>query len=165
MQFVGNEIFLIWIKIRAQTAALVRNYSVYHFSLGTSKQAASIEGLIEARWYNSLLYCWGELKVVSFVLCVWLVSLTFNFFKLFIVVSEQRKRQVDCLYFKYWFTCLLFLVLFLRNLNITFCLYRLSSSVFLLRRCGIGTRLQHTWLHRTQQSKDSLWQRRRREGS
>ena len=79
------------------------------------------------------------MKVSSFVVCVWPVALTFELYRSICpVVREQRQRRVDCLYFKYWFMCSSVLVLFLRNLNLTFCLYRLSLSVIPLRWCGIG---------------------------
>ena len=50
-----------------------------------------------------------------------------NFFPVCLVVNKQRKGQADCLYFKYWFICLLFFVLFLRNLNKMFLFISISS--------------------------------------
>ena len=69
----------------------------------------------------------GKVKVISFVVCFWPVALSFEMFcSICLVVSKQQQRQADCLYFKYWFICLLILVLFLRNLNLTFLVISIS---------------------------------------
>ena len=115
----------------------------------SKKRAARTEALIKARWYNHSLYCRVKVKVNSFVVCVCPVALIFELFRsICLFVSKQRQSPEDCLYFKYWFMCLLVLVMFLRNLSLTFCLYRLSLSMFPLRWWGIGTSLWSTWLHR-----------------